>query len=193
MKVNVRNNIFETNSSSTHSFVSTVKDGKNILEKSIIEYIKQTVSQTYDYEINALRHEESEDVTLRVKEANYYGGDDVTASILVLLSLQSKIDFLIIALLDYYGKKEVPKQIEWIKETLEKEGYNVFIDIRDEDCPTYYCDDEEKLNVLNLDTEKIESIKSFTKELKKIIKSDNYIVSQNIPYHGNLDIRLEIV
>lgn len=193
MKVNVRNNIFETNSSSTHSFVSTVKDGKNILEKSIIEYIKQTVSQTYDYEINALRHEENKDVTLRVKDTDYYIGDDVTASILVLLSLQSKIDFLIIALLDYYGEKKIPKQIKWIKETLEKEGYNVFIDIRDEDCSTYYCDDEEKLNVLNLDTEKIENIKSFTKELKKIIKPDNYIVSQNIPYHGNLDIRLEIV
>lgn len=41
IKVKIRNNIFETNSSSTHSFVSTMKEGKTILNKVIKEYIEE--------------------------------------------------------------------------------------------------------------------------------------------------------
>nr|DAG97215.1 MAG TPA: hypothetical protein [Crassvirales sp.] len=192
IKVKIRNNIFETNSSSTHSFVSTMKEGKTILNKVIKEYIEECLLDFKDSNLNDNYYNEKT-IYLRNNSISLSDSNECYLGIKIIYTLQSKIDFLINSILCFYNNGKIPDQIKWISRILKREGYKVVIELTNDDYKGFYDDGIESLNTLNLDDDIIEDLKAFTLRVKRLIKKDNYIISKDVPYKGNFDINIEVV
>lgn len=192
IKVKTRNNIFETNSSSTHSFVSTVKEGKTILDKVIKEYIEECLLNFKSSNLDD-NYRDEKTIYLRNNSTSLSDSNECYLGIKIIYTLQSKIDFLINSILCFYNNGKIPDQIKWISRILKKEGYKVVIELTNDDCKGFYENGIESLNTLNLDDDLIEDLKAFTLRVKRLIKKDNYIISRDVPYRGNFDINIEVV
>lgn len=192
IKVKTRNNIFETNSSSTHSFVSTMKEGKTILDKVIKEYIEECLLEFKSYNSNSKYYDEKT-IYLRNNSISLGDSNECCLGIKIIYTLQSKIDFLVNSILCFYNNGKIPDQIKWISRIFKREGYKVIIELTDNDCKGFYDDGIESLNTLNLDDDLIEDLKAFTLRVKRLIKKDNYIISKDVPYRGNFNINIEVV
>lgn len=192
MKIKSRNNIFETNSSSTHSFVSTMKEGKTILDKVIKEYIEECLLDFKSVNLDGNYYDEKT-IYLRNNPISPSDSDEYYLGIKIIYTLQSKIDFLVNSILCFYNNGKIPDQIKWISRILKKEGYKVVIELTNDDCKGFDDDGIESLNTLNLDDDLIEDLKAFTLRVKRLIKKDNYIISRDNPYRGNFDINIEVV
>lgn len=192
MKIKSRNNIFETNSSSTHSFVSTMKEGKTILDKVIKEYIEECLLEFKGFNLDG-NYCDEKTIYLRNNPISLSDSNECYLGIKIIYTLQSKIDFLINSILCFYNNGKIPDQIKWISRILKREGYKVVIELSNDDCKGFYDDGIESLNTLNLDDDFIEDLKAFTLRVKRLIKKDNYIISKDVPYRGDFDINIEVV